>query len=145
MADQFQEFAAKFRVPELTIQRFDHWTWSLRPTHSTLGASILSLNRFCASFGSITRDEAAELADTNKEIEQRLGRAFSPQKFNYVMLMMVDPHLHFHVIPRYAQPQIFSGTNFPDSGWPAVPALGDGANFATDPVLQKIIEAIKAA
>jgi len=39
------------------------------------------------------------------------------------MLMMVDPHVHFHVVPRYENPRSFQEVAFPDRGWPAVPDL----------------------
>ena len=37
--------------------------------------------------------------------------------------MMVDPHVHFHVIPRYATSVVFDNINFADSGWPGLPDL----------------------
>ena len=43
------------------------------------------------------------------------GHVSSPEATsNYLMLMMVDPHVHFHVIPRYAAPQRFEDVDFPD-------------------------------
>jgi diadenosine tetraphosphate (Ap4A) HIT family hydrolase len=35
--------------------------------------------------------------------------------------MMVDRHVHFHVIPRYAGERSFDVTTFTDSGWPGPP------------------------
>lgn len=145
MAEHLSVFKEKFRVDELQIVRLDHWTWSLRPTHATLGAGILSLNRACTSFAAITRDEAAELADANREIEGRLRRAFKPDKFNYLALMMVDPQLHFHVIPRYESIREEFGAVWKDSGWPALPPLGDGADLANSPILAQIVERLKTA
>ena len=40
------------------------------------------------------------------------------------MLMMVDPHVHFHVIPRYEGAREWGGREFVDVGWPKVPDLG---------------------
>ena len=45
------------------------------------------------------------------------------------MLMMVDPHVHFHVIPRYEGAREWGGVAFPDAGWPAVPQLGDAVKL----------------
>jgi diadenosine tetraphosphate (Ap4A) HIT family hydrolase len=39
------------------------------------------------------------------------------------MLMMVDPNVHFHVIPRYSGGREWSSVRFPDHGWPGVPDL----------------------
>ena len=41
------------------------------------------------------------------------------------MLMMVDPNVHFHVIPRYSEPQSACGLTIPDPGWPVLPKLGE--------------------
>jgi diadenosine tetraphosphate (Ap4A) HIT family hydrolase len=144
MADVLDEFQTKFRVNELKILKLDHWTWSARPVHSTIGSGILSLNRSCTSFASITRDEAAELADINREIEGKLKRAFQPDKFNYVMLMMVDAHLHFHVIPRYSTERSVFDRTWKDSGWPALPALGEGSDLANSAVLNSIVEMLRS-
>jgi diadenosine tetraphosphate (Ap4A) HIT family hydrolase len=38
-------------------------------------------------------------------------------------LMMVDPHVHFHVLPRYAEARTFEGIEYPDKGWPGLPDL----------------------
>ena len=39
------------------------------------------------------------------------------------MLMMVDPNVHFHVIPRYPGERQWEGVDFPDAGWPGPPDL----------------------
>jgi diadenosine tetraphosphate (Ap4A) HIT family hydrolase len=38
--------------------------------------------------------------------------------------MMVDPDVHFHVLPRYAQVRHFAGQAFSDPAWPNAPDLG---------------------
>ena len=53
-----------------------------------------------------------------------LGRAVGYAKLNYLMLMMVDPHVHFHVVPRYEGVREWNGHEFVDVGWPKVPDLG---------------------
>jgi diadenosine tetraphosphate (Ap4A) HIT family hydrolase len=45
------------------------------------------------------------------------------ERINYLMLMMVDPDVHFHVLPRYSQQRELAGQLFPDTGWPGPPAL----------------------
>jgi diadenosine tetraphosphate (Ap4A) HIT family hydrolase len=138
MTTTLPEFEKKFRVSDLTVFKLDHWTWSIRPVHATLGAGVLSLNRFCSSFATLTTDESSELALAAKEIERRTKTAFGADKFNYIMLMMVDAHLHFHTIPRYGKSVDFAGRTWKDSGWPNLPNLGDGGEFAMDPILERI-------
>jgi diadenosine tetraphosphate (Ap4A) HIT family hydrolase len=125
MSTTFADFRSKFRVDELTIHQTEFWTWSVRPVHPTLGAGILSLSRLCPSFADLTQAEYADLGVIVPFLDKRLQEVFSPQKMNYLMLMMVDHHVHFHVIPRYDAPQQFGGFEWVDSGWPSHPSLGD--------------------
>jgi diadenosine tetraphosphate (Ap4A) HIT family hydrolase len=45
--------------------------------------------------------------------------------------MMVDPQVHFHVIPRYAASKDFAGTTWTDANWPKPPDIG-GAPLTDD-------------
>ena len=62
------------------------------------------------------------------------------EKINYLMLMMVDPDVHFHVIPRYAGARDHAGASFPDAGWPGPPALGTAVNLS-DETLEALAQA----
>ena len=50
------------------------------------------------------------------------------------MLMMVDPHVHFHVIPRYSGSREWSGLMFPDHGWPGPPDLKSAAALSANQI-----------
>ena len=39
------------------------------------------------------------------------------------MLMMVDPDVHFHVLPRYDGTRSFAGRAFGDDAWPGPPDI----------------------
>lgn len=125
MTSDLSGFREKFQVDELEIAHTDHWVFSLRPVQSTLGAGILSLRRFCPSFGDASAREMADLAGITATIERRLKATFAPDKLNYLMLMMVDAHLHFHVIPRYSHAITFDGRAWEDTTWPGVPEVGE--------------------
>ena len=59
------------------------------------------------------------------------GHVSSPEATsNYLMLMMVDPYVHFHVLPRYREPQEFRAVTFADKGWPGTPDLASGITLA---------------
>ena len=70
-------------------------------------------------------------------IEQALQSFCAYEKINYLMLMMVDPEVHFHVIPRYSGSRIFEDVDFADHGWPGQPDLGKAVAL-TDEVAQRI-------
>lgn len=128
MEDLLIPFKSKFRVEELLVHRSAHWVWSVRPVHSTLGAGILSLARYCEHMSDLLPEEAEDLARMCKVMEGTLRRFRNPKRVNYLMLMMVDSHLHFHVIPRYESDMEFGGRTWKDSGWPSFPSLGENAD-----------------
>jgi diadenosine tetraphosphate (Ap4A) HIT family hydrolase len=143
MSGTLEEFNDKFRVQELLIYKSTFWTWSVRPVHSTLGAGILSLNRFCTSLGDITQDEGADLAAICQHLESALRETFQPEKMNYIMLMMVDRHLHFHVLPRYDATKEFADLEWKDSGWPKPPVLTDYEDRSSSDALVAIRDTLR--
>src|SRR5207253_7578590 len=114
-------FASKFNLAGLTVERYRFWTWSVRPVQCTLGASVLSLNRPCPAWGEVTAEENAGLAEVVAALERRLHARFGYEKINYLMLMMVDPQVHFHVIPRYSARMEMFGEDWHDTAWPKPP------------------------
>jgi diadenosine tetraphosphate (Ap4A) HIT family hydrolase len=96
----------------------------LRPAQPTLGSLVLAARSDATAFGDLPPEAHAELAIVTRAIEAALATAVSPEKLNYLMLMMVDPHVHFHVIPRYDGSRARGGAVFTDAGWPKLPDLG---------------------
>lgn len=113
----------KFGLPATLIADYKHWVVLLRPAQATLGSLILGAKGDWVAFSQIPPQAFAELADVTHSIETGLRNFSAYDKINYLMLMMVDPHVHFHVIPRYAKPQRFAGVEFADAGWPGQPNL----------------------
>ena len=113
----------KFGYPETCVKEFQQWAVLLRPQQVTLGSLILICREEATAFSQISREAFEELPKVIQEIETRISRAFAYTKINYLMLMMVDPEVHFHVIPRYNAPQTFRQQQFLDHGWPGPPDL----------------------
>ena len=119
----------KFGYPESLIRDYRRWVVLLRPHQTTLGALVLVCKDPVEAFGDVSAEAFAELQQVIGDIETALA-AFRPyQKINYLMLMMVDKDVHFHVLPRYQDEQDFEGTPYPDKGWPAVPELATGVKL----------------
>lgn len=118
----------KFGYPETLIRDYDHWCVLLRPAQATLGALVLVCKDKAEAFSQISPEAFAELSPVSKDIERSLS-AFRPyRKINYLMLMMVDRDVHFHVLPRYDAAQSFEATSYPDPGWPAMPDLSQAVS-----------------
>lgn len=133
----------KFRVSELEILRRTFWTWSVRPVQCVLGAGILSLNRPACRLGDLTPEEGAELSLLVRSIEHALSSFSHPDKYNYLALMMVDPQVHLHVLPRYESSREFGGVEWHDTGWPGVPALGDNADRSEPNVVCSVRDSLR--
>jgi diadenosine tetraphosphate (Ap4A) HIT family hydrolase len=117
------EFNRKFKVDEFTIHESKYWTWSLRSYQATLGAGILSLKRECLAFSELRKEEFANLKSIIKVIEHTLHKAFNYDVINYLMLMMFDKHVHYHILPRYEKPVEFLAAKWEDDSWPNIPKL----------------------
>lgn len=119
----------KFGWPATLIAEFTHWVVLLRPAQPTLGSLVLAAKSDLAAFGELPVAAHAELKEVTRAIEAALRPFAGYAKINYLMLMMVDPHVHFHVIPRYEGAREWGELIFPDAGWPAVPQLGEAVKL----------------
>ena len=115
----------KFGYPETAVAEYDHWIVLLRPAQPTLGSLILAAKSDATAFAALDPAAFAEMATVVWHIESALERAVAYSRINYLMLMMVDPNVHFHVLPRYEGAKSEAGVTVPDAGWPAAPALGE--------------------
>ena len=84
------------------------------------------------AFSEISRDAFDEMRGCVRDIEFTLKKLFEYDKINYLMLMMVDPHVHYHVIPRYEQAPVFKDMTCQDTGWPGQPDLGHDLNLSEE-------------
>ncbi|WP_319633676.1 HIT family protein [Pelagibius marinus] len=135
---------AKFGYPGSLIHDYGRWVVLLRPHQATLGALVLICRDEAEAFSDISGEAFAQLQQVISDIEAGLS-AFRPyQKINYLMLMMVDKDVHFHVLPRYEADQIFDGTVYADAGWPAVPDLTGGVQPDAE-TQAALVAALKAA
>lgn len=119
----------RFGHPATLVAEYDHWIVLLRPAQPTLGSLVLAAKSDATAFANLEPAAYAELANVSRDIETALRAAVDHTKLNYLMLMMVDPHVHSHVIPRYEGTRSFEGRAFPDAGWPKLPALGEAVEL----------------
>ena len=127
----------KFEYPETLIHEYENWVIVLRPKQTTLGALVMICKDDAYEFSKISSTAFDEMTKVICDVEKTLKSLFSYDKINYMMLMMTDPHVHFHVIPRYSRDKEFDGTNFIDQGWPAQPDLGY-INAINDVIFKKL-------
>lgn len=119
------ETIRKFGYPATMVREYGHWVVLLRPAQPTLGSLVLAAKSDATAFADLGSAAFAELAEVIRAIEATLRTAVSYERINYLMLMMVDPHVHFHVIPRYEGLRTKGAISIADAGWPKPPALGE--------------------
>lgn len=119
----------KFGFPATLVAEFEHWVVLLRPAQPTLGALVLAAKSDATAFGDLSAAAHAELKAATSAIETALGKAVGYSRINYLMLMMVDPHVHFHVLPRYDGERSGAGLTVADAGWPGQPDLGQAVKL----------------
>ena len=122
-SNALNETMLKFGAPDTCIHTYSSWLVLLRPAQVTLGALVLVAREPVTAFSRLSEAGFTELAQVTRDVEVVLSHLFDYDKLNYLMLMMVDPHVHFHVLPRYAAERRYEGEVFSDNAWPGPPDL----------------------
>ena len=117
----------KFGYPATLVREYSHWLVLLRPQQPTLGSLVLAAKSESTAFSDLAPPAFAELQLAISDLETALKAAVRYERINYLMLMMVDPHVHFHVIPRYEGERSAAGLTIKDAGWPKLPDLASAA------------------
>ena len=132
--------AVNFGFPRTMVAETSHWLVLVRPKQPTFGSLILVCKEPVQAFSDLSPAAFADLQVAIKGIERLLRSNVNYEKINYLMLMMVDPDVHFHVIPRYEGQREHAGQSFVDAGWPGPPALGSAVELS-DEVLDNLAQA----
>lgn len=130
----------RFGHPATLIAEYDHWVVLLRPAQPTAGALVLAAKADATAFGDLPPPAFAELGHVVARIERALAGAVGYEKINYLMLMMQDRNVHFHVLPRYAGERTLGGVTVADAGWPAAPQLGAAVTLTDGQVAALVAE-----
>lgn len=136
--------ALAFGYPGSKIAETDHWLILLRPKQPTFGSLVLVCKEAAQAFSDVSPAAFADLQVAVSGIERLLKAQVDYEKINYLMLMMVDKDVHFHVLPRYEGARTHEGLTFADAGWPAAPALGSAVELSPDAVTRLAARFAKA-
>ncbi len=128
----------KFGYPETLLKEYRHWVLLLRPAQVTAGSLILAAKGEFTAYGDLPADAFAEQGVIVTELETKLRDLVKMDKINYLMLMMVDPHVHFHIIPRYQGARSFVGLELADRGWPGPPDLKSAVELSAAAIGQAV-------
>ena len=120
----------KFEYPETLLAEYDHWVALIRPAQVTVGSAVIACKEDAEAFPDVSAEAFRELRQVTSDLEAALARCFSYDKINYLMLMMVDRQVHFHVIPRYSSERTVAGITFRDGGWPRHPVMAEAPELS---------------
>jgi len=131
-----------FGYPNNTLKEYVNWVLLLRPEQTTIGSMVLVNKNNIFNFHEVSNNGYNELAQIIREVELILKNMFAYDKINYLMLMMKDPHVHYHIIPRYSKPVIFNNTEYLDYSWNRVPSLNK-VNNCDEESFNMLVEMLK--
>ena len=124
--------AKTFGFPGTLVGETASWLVLLRPKQPTFGSLVLICKEDANAFSDLSATAFADLRTAVGGAETVLRKRVGYAKINYLMLMMVDPDVHFHVIPRYEGDREHDGLIFRDAGWPGPPNLGAAVDLGAD-------------
>ena len=136
------ETILKFGYPATLVAEYEHWIVLLRPAQVTLGSLILAAKSDATAFPDLPAAAFDELQQVTRHIEATLKTVVDYAKINYLMLMMVDPHVHFHVFPRYEGDRETRGIARHDAGWPKTPDLTQALTLDENQT-QRLVDCLK--
>lgn len=122
--DTISAFRETFRLDELTIIADQRWNLSVRPGQLTLGAMVLSSERGHLDFQGFDSDDAVGMTRMIGVAERLAKQHLGAVRINLACLMMKDPIVHYHVLPRYDGPVERYGQTWTDEDWPGPPTFG---------------------
>ncbi len=99
-----------------------YWTAVVSPDQVNLGHCLVILKHHKPSISSLAAREVAEWHEIAKQLEDAIGAAFEPTLFDWTCLTVAEhspgrnlnPHVFWHIIPRYEKAARFNGQTFLD-------------------------------
>lgn len=143
MPAELEAFRETFRLDELTVVDGAHWVVSVRPGQLTLGSLVVSSRAGLVDFAALDADAGAALAAAFGDVERAARELFGAVRVNFVALMMKDPVVHFHALPRYDRDVERYGRVWQDADWPGPPTFGPAPT--PDEVLASLATDLRAA
>jgi len=138
------EFREKFRLDELTVLTDADWALSVRPGQPVVGALVVSTRHRALAFADLPASAGPSLVRMLGRAETAAKQTFAAVRINVLCLMMQDPLLHFHLLPRYDGPRDFAGRAWGDPGWPGPPTLAEN-QVQDDTDLRALVAAYRDA
>ena len=117
--------SAKFAPGESIVKKYEHWHVVVRGRQATLGDVTFVLTRSVDSLGQVTGEEMSELPQAVAWFEGAVRDLFAPDRIDYSVTLVNDPHVHLDGFPRYSRQVERYGKQGHDADWPGAVAGQD--------------------
>lgn len=87
---------------DLRVIQLKHSFVTLNRDQFFPGYTLLFTRRHVRELFHLDRQERAELMDEVSLVAEALQNVFRPDKINYELLGNMVPHMHWHLVPRFA-------------------------------------------
>lgn len=121
----FDEVYEKFGGDASLVGETAYWSVLVRPKQVTIGSLVLLAKESVLQLHELSNDALADLGEVTRRLEGALAAVVAHDKINYLLLMMKDPQLHFHVLPRRESSIELFGAQWTDSNWPKPPVMSE--------------------
>jgi diadenosine tetraphosphate (Ap4A) HIT family hydrolase len=126
-----------FDADNTLIKEYDYWKLCLRTEQNKVGRCVAILKRDAFPLSEVLPEEMAEYAQLVKDIEKALKETFGAYLVQYMCLMFVDKHVHFHIVPRYTEPVSFVGREWVDDNKPN-PLIQEGITLLPNELIEML-------
>src|SRR5258708_3259769 len=135
--------------PKHQIFMTKYWAVNLGNDQIYLGRAYVTIREQKGSLGELSAEEWADLGVVVRSLEQAYKAAFSAVPINWTCMMNhaykknpADPHLYWHVFPRYRTPVTLARITFNDAFYGEHFSL-DATREVTDKVVDEIAAKLK--
>ncbi len=111
----------KTPLPETQILTTNHWSVGIGNNHAYLGRAFVTLREHKGSLSELSDEQWSEFHAIVRKLEKAYKEAFGAEPLNWGCFMNhafrtepFNPHVHWHIFPRYAKAPVIGGVTFDD-------------------------------
>jgi diadenosine tetraphosphate (Ap4A) HIT family hydrolase len=108
-------------TPKTQILETEYWSIGLGNNHAYFGRAYVTLKKHKNSLSSLSNEEWSDFEEIVRKLEKAYKDAFGAEPLNWGCFMNhafrtepFNPHVHWHIFPRYKVAPVFDGTTFAD-------------------------------
>jgi len=107
--------------PQTQLLLTKHWNAGIGNNHAYLGRAYVSLRTHKGSLSELSSEQWLEFHELVRKLESAYKQAFGAEPLNWGCFMNhafrtepFNPHVHWHVFPRYKTAPVVAGMTFDD-------------------------------